>query len=368
MKRFLMIGLALCSMGCGNDNNTTITGIDPSPSPTVQPPIGRLATYLLSANGSPSSSIDVFRVDTATGALTRAATQPTGFGLVSLEQHPVQPFIYAGGFESNQVLGFRMEPSTGQLTPLAGFPVPSQPENNVVLDRTGNFLYSLGETTIDGFRVNQTTGGLTPLAGFPITGFGELINADFDVDNRFLYVADNGPDQVISLSLNAQTGTLTEVARVSPGPDPYGVEVDPNNQSVYVSLADGNLNGFSRNANGSLTQLAGLPVRYAPPGSRTPRFDFRDRTLFIGDRTSSTLNAFSIGTGGQLTPVAGYPVPGGSGDLVSYPLPIAPFLYVGDRPATRINTFRVGANASVTQLPSTVGGNPNEVLPVVLTY
>lgn len=366
LKRYLLIGLSLLSFGCGNDNTSTV-GITPQPSPTIVPPIGRLATYLLAANSSPGNSIDVFRVSTD-GSLARLASVPAGFGLVSLEHHGVQPFIYAGGFNSNQILGFRIDAPTGQLTPLPGFPVNSEPENNVVLDRTGNYLYSLGENAIDGFRVDQNTGSVTRLPGFPIQGLSELINGEFDRDNQYLYVADRGLDQLLTYSLNQQTGALTEVSRTA-AVDPLAIELEPNNQFIYTSQNDGNLNGFSRGANGTLTPLAGFPVRFAAPGAQAFRFAFRDRFLFIGDRVSRTLNAFSIGTSGQLTPLAGYPVPGGSGDVANYPLPTTPFLYAADRPANQINAFNVASNGAVTALPSTpAGGAPNEVLPVILTF
>jgi 6-phosphogluconolactonase (cycloisomerase 2 family) len=81
--------------------------------------------------------------------------------------------------------------------------------------------------------------------------------------------------------------------------------------------------------------------------------------LFIGDRTSRSLSAFSVdpATGG-VTLLAGYPKPGGGADIVSYPVPNAPFLYAADRPANLINGFQVGPNAS-TRLSRPAGGRTN---------
>ncbi len=373
MKRLaLLLLLALWFLGCGGSDTSGGGGQGggPIPPPVPVPPIGRLFMYLLAAN-SPGNSIDVFQVNAEDGSLTRTAGSPvaTAAGVLSLENHPTRPFVYAGSFTSNEILGFQMDPTTGRLTPLAGFPVISEPENNIIMDRSGAFLYSLGEDGIDGFGIDQAAGSLTRLPGFPIRGLAELRNGNFDLDNEFLYVADLGADQVVTYRLDGQTGALTEVARTATGVDPFALEVDPTNSFVYLSEANGNLNGFRRNPDGSLSQLAGLPVVYAPAGAASARFAFRDQFLFIGDRTSRTLNAFSVQPGtGRLTQVVGYPTPGGGGDVVSYPVPNTPYLYAADRPSNFINGFLIGPNASPTTVPGSpfqAGGGPNELLPVV---
>ncbi len=366
----ILLFLALTVYGCGGSNDSG--GGQPIP-PAPIPPIGRLVMYLLAAN-SPGNSIDIFEVSAADGSLTRTANSPLAInaGILSLENSPGSPFVYAGSFTSNEIFGFAMDGNTGRLTPLAGFPVTSEPENNVILDRTGQFLYSLGEDGIDGFRVDQATGALARLPGFPIRGLTELRNGSFDLDNNFLYVADFGADEIVTYQLNGQTGALTDVAHTPTGDEPFALEVEPLNSFVYVSQADGFLNGFRRNADGSLSQLPGLPVGYAPGGAATARFAFRDQFLFIGDRTSRSLSAFSVdpATGG-LTPVAGYPKPGGGADVASYPVPNAPFLYVADRPSNLINGFQIGPNASSSTVPGSpfpASGGPNELLPVVFAF
>ncbi|GMU52270.1 MAG: hypothetical protein AMXMBFR33_14160 [Candidatus Xenobia bacterium] len=371
MKRLVIALLCvLMFAGCGGDESS---GGGPPQPPAPVPPIGRLVMYLLAAN-SPGDSIDIFEVSAADGSLVRTANSPlaTNAGILSLENSPGSPFVYAGSFTSNEILGFAMDGNTGRLTPLAGFPVTSEPENNIILDRTGQFLYSLGEDGIDGFRVDQTTGALTRLTGFPIRGLTELRNGSFDLDNNFLYVADFGADEIVTYQLNGRTGALTDVAHTPTGDQPFALEVEPANSFVYVSVADGFLNGFRRNADGSLSQLAGFPVSYAPAGAATARFAFRDQVLFIGDRTSRSLSAFSVdpATGG-VTLLAGYPKPGGGADIVSYPVPNAPFLYAADRPANLINGFQIGPNASTTSIPGSpfpAGGGPNELLPVVFAF
>ncbi len=353
--------LGVC--GCGNETNNNV--VDNGNIPV--PPIGRIATYLVAGNFE-GRALDVFRVDnsgalTPTGAPTRLASS-----VYSLTAQG--PFIYTGA--NNQVTGFRID-NNGALTPLPGLPQSTVPDGTVAIDRDGDQLYAPGEDSIDGFAVDAGTGALTRLPNFPlpVPGMADAVETAFDLSGDFVHVSALGSRAIFNFAHNNQTGALTLVSQTATLAGPQGIKYDPSGRFLYVSEDNGTIQGFAREASGNLTPLAGFPVSFAPPGSFSPRFDFKDGTLFIGDRTSRTLNAFSVQSSGQLTSVPGYPVTNGGGEVASYPLPLNQFLYVGDRLGSRITGFSVGANSQVSPLPgspfATTGGT-TELLPVVVTF
>lgn len=367
MRMFLAAGAALLAVtGCGSETNNTV----PDNGNIPVPPIGRIATYLVAGNFD-GRALDVFRVDN-NGALSAAAPPtPLGFSVYALTAHGSQPFIYAGAL--NQVTGFRID-SNGILTRLPGLPQATVPDGTVGIDSDGDQLYAPGEDTIDGFAVDQTTGALTRLPNFPlpVPGMTDAVETAFDAEDRFVHVSALGSKAIFNFAHNDQSGALTLLGQTPTAAGPQGIKYDPTGRFLYVSQDNGTIQGFSRNASGSLTPLGGgFPVSFAPPGSFSPRFDFKNGTLFIGDRTSRTLNAFTVQNDGQLTQVAGYPVANGGGEVASYPLPLDQFLYVGDRLGSRITGFSVGAGSQVTPLlgsPFATTGGTTELLPVIVNF
>lgn len=354
-----LIGLSL--IGC-DDSNTDLNN--------VQPPIGRLrAKYVVSGNrGTPG--INVYTVNEANGALTQVAGSPfsTGGGTVfTTDVHPSGLFVYAGGHDNDQIIGYTLTPATGALTALAGFPIATVDEPHVLIERNGNFLYALGQTSIDAFRINTGNGALTRLAGFPLAVPGMLDAYQFTVDatNRFMYITDEGSNQVFGFSINQQTGALTALPTVAVPGTPQAIEIDPSNQFLYVASRDGNIRGFSINANtGALTGLAGFPVVYAPAGAITGHFDFRNGILYLPDAQNDTLSAFTVNnTSGALTQLAGFPIfnAGGSSALA---YPNLPFLYVSEFTRNRVVGYQIGANGQLTVLPNSpfpAGTQPTEL-------
>ena len=91
-----------------------------------------------------------------------------------------QGFLYALNQvdgASNQIHGFRVDPASGALTPIAGFPVASGGTGStatnseaVAYDPVNFRLYVIndGNDTLSAFSVNRTTGSLTPMPFSPI--------------------------------------------------------------------------------------------------------------------------------------------------------------------------------------------------------
>ncbi len=88
---------------------------------------------------------------------------------------PLGRFLYVLDFNAG-VSGFSINPTTGALTMLAGFPVNISvfSANPLAVDPSGKFLYvgsglSYQAPSVYAFAINATTGALTPVPGSPIT-------------------------------------------------------------------------------------------------------------------------------------------------------------------------------------------------------
>ncbi len=126
--------------------------------------------------------------------------------------------------------------------------------------------------------MDPSSGALTPLAGFPVPlGVDPTILAH-DPQNRFLIVADNSADQLHVLAIDSTTGALAEV---SPSPyttknEPGPMVIDPSGTHVYIYVTGENvaypgqggnqIQAYNLSATGVLTNVAGMPFSTGVPG------------------------------------------------------------------------------------------------------
>ncbi|MGD9617670.1 MAG: lactonase family protein [Alphaproteobacteria bacterium] len=117
-------------------------------------------------------SVSVYRLDTATGALSpvqRVGTLPDGFSgrntCSQIHLTPSATFLYVGNRGHNSIAGFAVDAATGRLDPAGHAPTEAVP-SAFGLDPGGNFLFAAGTATgrLAAYRIDARTGGLTPLA------------------------------------------------------------------------------------------------------------------------------------------------------------------------------------------------------------
>jgi 6-phosphogluconolactonase (cycloisomerase 2 family) len=119
--------------------------------------------------------------------------------------------------------------------------------------------------------VNPTSGELTPLSGFPVAvGIGPTI-VTHDPQNRFLIVSDNSANLLHLFAIDSSSGVLTEV---SPSPyitkiEPGTVITDPTGTHVYLYASGENgaypgqggnlIDAYNLSSTGVLTNVTGSP-------------------------------------------------------------------------------------------------------------
>jgi 6-phosphogluconolactonase (cycloisomerase 2 family) len=150
----------------------TLTLISTDNSPGVQPsgkiifhPSGKFAYALNIRSGSPA--LDLYSVNATTGVLTFISTQANAS--FSLLMHPSGNFLYgcmAGPVgQPCQPVGYRIDNNTGVLTAIPGFSLGAVDGTNLVIDKSGQFAYALGQggSQIFVYSIDASTGLMTQM-------------------------------------------------------------------------------------------------------------------------------------------------------------------------------------------------------------
>jgi len=164
------------------DANGVATSLPGSPYPAgnapasveVEPPFfpnplgGPTLVFVANAG---SNDVSVYSIANDGGLLPvpgspfAAGSEPSSTGVGS--ELPLQ-FCYVANFQSNNISGYRIDATTGSLTPLVGFPLVAGAKP-VSMAEAHRWLYvaNAGSETLSVFRIDVTSGGLTPASGSP---------------------------------------------------------------------------------------------------------------------------------------------------------------------------------------------------------
>ncbi|MFN7938799.1 MAG: beta-propeller fold lactonase family protein [Bryobacteraceae bacterium] len=159
-----------------------------------------------------ASTIGAYTINPSTGALTAAPGSPfpAPASLTSVIVHPNSKFVYAGAANAGQIAAYTIG-TNAALTPVEGSPFAAR--NNIswmAMDRDGKFLFVAERqtNTVLVYSVNASTGALTPIAGSPFSaGPSNLTNLTIHPNGRFLY-ASNSNGTVVTFAI-ADSGALT---------------------------------------------------------------------------------------------------------------------------------------------------------------
>jgi 6-phosphogluconolactonase len=166
--------------------------------------------------------------------------------------------------------------------------------------------------------VDPSTGVLTPLNGFPFAFGSNPTLLTHDPQNRFLILADNGAADLLHVfAIDGTTGALKEI---SPSPyitknEPGSVIVDPSGTHVYLYVSGENgaypgqggnqVHAYNLSSTGVLTEVEGSPFFTGSTGisesESTPGMatDLAGKFLYVQDLMH--LYTFGIASSGALT-------------------------------------------------------------------
>jgi 6-phosphogluconolactonase (cycloisomerase 2 family) len=235
---------------------------------------------------------------------------------------PARPEIMVVATIFGGVSSFTLDATSGVPTAAPRSPVdPGIQLYAVAAHPSGDFVYGADfRGRIYGYRVNRGDGSLDSLSGLPLIIGGQAVSAAVDPLGRFLYVGNNGDNNLYAFTIAPSTGALTP-ATGSPfalGATPAGVAFAPSGAFAYISTGPsatdgGGIHVFTVDGtSGKPTELATSPfVQTLFAGALV----MHPSGKFLYD-TAFGVHALSIDptTGAVTGEMAGSPHPGASSD------------------------------------------------------
>jgi YVTN family beta-propeller protein len=261
-----------------NDENTDSVTVDPS---------GKFAYVASSGNvwDIDFGSVLTYTINPTTGALTptTGGINPTGINVTpeffnSVAMNPSGKFAYAadgGAFPpgsfggSSSVSMYTINSATGALTTIGMIAAGTGPDS-VVVDAAGKFAYvtNVGSNDVSMYTIDATTGALASI-GTIAAGTGP-VSVTGDPAGKFAYVTNFGSNDVSMYTIDATTGALTFIGSIAAGTHPFSVAVDPAGKFAYVanwtgSDTDGSVSMYTIDATtGGLTPIGTIATELSP--------------------------------------------------------------------------------------------------------
>jgi 6-phosphogluconolactonase len=356
--------LALFMVGCGGGGGDSSSAPPPPPPPPATYTVGGTVSGLVGSGltlaicgekyfrGSFFEVCNSQRQVGANGAFTLDSVYPAGYSggdVVIVTQQPFSPpqnclvnnaavsiqaasgtgftvacvvfneYSYVTNAADNTLSAYLVDATTGALsvvgTPIATGASPHAIVGFVIGVEPKRFVYvgNEGSNDVSAFSANPTTGALTAVPGSPFAaGTDPQAMALYGLS---LYVANAGADNVYVYPIDVNTGALAEPRTIAMGKSPTSVVVVPGASVVYVANHGGS-NDISAFHFSDLTPVPGSPF----PAGGNP-LSLAVGGLYSGnggkflytanpDVTNPSISGFSIDpTSGALSPLSGSPFP-----------------------------------------------------------
>lgn len=345
---------------------------------------------------SAGNDISAYTVNSSTGALTAitggsaAACGGTvspnpnncfaaGTTPVSITIDPTGSYLYTANSGSNNVSGFAINSSTGELAAISGTPASPFAAGTspvaVTLDPSGKFAYATnaGSNNVTAYTVDGSTGALVAVS---ISGSYNTGSSPYQVtesaSGRFLYVTNAGSNAVSAYTIDSSTGALTSVAGsacsgvtgvsncFAAGTTPHGL-VDVSDKYLYVansgSTGTSGITGFTINGNsGALTSLGSYTTGSTPESLAV---DSTGSFLYVSNSGSTGTNGvtgYTIGSGGALSTIASY-------TTQKTPMwlavdPTDQYLYVPNYGSKSVSGYSINSTTGALSPISSTAGSP----------
>lgn len=197
-----------------------------------------------------SKGIYAWRFQPATGKLTPVGLAAETASPSFLAVHPNQHVLYAvNELREGAISAFAIDPPTGKLTFLNKVSAKGDGPCHISVDRSGKWVYAAnyGSGSVAAFPVHED-GSLGDSSAF-VQHTGSSVNPGRQKgphahsvvvapDNRFVFAADLGLDQVFGYRIDTNRGGMATdeptVTKVAPGSGPRHVAFRPDGRFLYV--------------------------------------------------------------------------------------------------------------------------------------
>lgn len=316
---FTMILMVILWDACGGGLFPKVTSSSSATSTSTKTP-GSGAFLYVTENAT--GLISQYNRNPASGALAKIAAAvnaggkggPVGIGTASVSS--TFTFLYAvnSSSASNNVFQYSFSDVTGALTALTPVSVSAgtQPQW-IALTPNGEFAYvtNFGDGSISQYTVNTSTGALTANSPSSVS-IPSSEPAGAVATNSFLYVSDQGNEDVISFPIDSSNGTLgsgTIVSLGEAGAAPGPMVIDATSQYVYATdTALGLVYSFLINNSGFELingYVSANPAVNASVGVTSVETSASLEFVYVVNQASNSITEFSE-NGGLLTFIANY--------------------------------------------------------------
>jgi 6-phosphogluconolactonase len=236
-------------------------------------------------------AISQYRVSPATGKLTPMPPRKVaGAGFpIGIKVAPDGRFLYiisgtqclvpkgskcTASAKASTVSVFRISPATGALSsqPVQTVPTGLGPQMiTIAPDGTSAYVTATGANTIWQYSINPATGKLTPKSPAAVAGGGAPHDLAVAPDGKNLYVIDVSGATIAQYAINPRSGALSarpvSTARTVPAPE--AIALSPDGKNAYVtSEGEGALSQFAISpTTGKITPLSPATVTAPSHGS-----------------------------------------------------------------------------------------------------
>jgi 6-phosphogluconolactonase len=316
-----------------------------------------------------AEGIDVFRVDTASGALSHIQTLAGVDNPSFLALHPERPLLYAANETSETASGpgpgvsaFSIDPASGRLTPLNRQPAHGTSPCYVSLDPSGRYVlvanYGDGSLAVFPLEADGRLGAATDVVRHAGSGPNarrqqgpHAHSVRPDPDGGFILACDLGIDKVLVYRLDAATGRLQPNdpphAATPPGGGPRHLDFHPGRRFLYVNNEiSSSVTAFaydpSRGALQTIETVPTLPADYAGDNSTAQILVHpQGMAVYVSNRGHDSIAVFGVDqSSGRLTPRGHVSTEGRTPRNVNLD-PTGRFLYAANQNTHTIVVFRV---------------------------
>ncbi len=335
---------------------------------------GLVPKFVLAVNYA-GDNVSVFRVQPLTGQLTPVPNSPftvPGIAPWGIAVSPNGKFVYVGTSYSG-ICAFALDQQTGALTLIANYSV-SGGAPSVTISPNGKFLYATAAKGFLGFTINESDGALHLVNGSPFDHEDSYEQIAIDPTSTFAFGLVQNPTNppeswVESMQILPNGQVLFWPVPANVGVLPLDIRVDGSGRFVYVAnWGDSTISGFSITpGSGALSDLPGSPYSQglSDPDSLAPTPD--GKAVVVDNEVGSSVGAQAINTDGSLAPL------GPLQPAEEYPNsvvvdPTNEFAYSANTNSNSVTAYRVDAATGLLQ--SVAGGayisgsDPNRIAAV----
>jgi 6-phosphogluconolactonase (cycloisomerase 2 family) len=285
-----------------------------------------------------SDTVSAFRIDDASGALSKIKGSPYSVGnapvdiMVPMEEipegitqgpynitaHPSGDFVFVANWMSASVSVFKVDADTGQLALVEGSPFKSDPHPyDLIVSPNGHFLYSAhwAMNTLVGFSIDIETGTLKRIESAGVTTLGQApVDLYFHESDNILYVTHYFSHNIATYHYDPKTGALS-LENSSPtrfGPRAFSVAygddtVRFSSKFLYtISQRKKSLSAYTLNGEtGEPEKAASIELKAKPIALA---YDSVNQLIYVATNNPDQLQVFSLKNGVEFEPAIETPL------------------------------------------------------------